>query len=61
MKYHLKTPKYWDVFPICFRPKKNDPYYEYWKMQKYLKPHSHSGGRKPYWRKKRKIQRQSRI
>ncbi|MFE7821424.1 hypothetical protein ACFU1R_24890 [Priestia megaterium] len=57
MKYQLKQPKVWDVYPIPFKPKKNNPYLRDWYWEKGRKPSSHSWGRKPMWRKKRREQR----
>lgn len=57
MKYKLKRPKYWDVYPIPFKPKKNNPYIRDWYWQRGSKPKSHSWGRKPAWRKKRREQK----
>lgn len=60
MKYHLKQPKVWDVYPYPFKPKKNNPYIRDWYWSKGKKYSSHSWGRKPSWRMKRREQRRGR-
>jgi hypothetical protein len=59
MKNHLKVAKHYGYYcePDIFRSKKHTPYGREYHYYKGMKPHSHSMGRKPEWRKKRKEQR----